>query len=190
MCGRFEIDPGMPELKTLTSGSGLSLQYKTGEIFPSDRALVFMGDGEKTVPSSMIWGFPKWDGKGVIFNARAETVHEKTMFKKAVLHQRVAIPTSGFYEWRAERGRTKTKYLFTHPTENILWLAAIFARFDNENRFTILTTAANDSMSPYHHRMPVLLEQNELDSWISGEDMDIQTFLERTPHALSVRKVI
>ena len=70
MCGRFEIDPDIPELKTLVSGSGLSLQYKTGEIFPADTALVLTNKENDIIPASMIWGFPKWDGKGVIFNAR------------------------------------------------------------------------------------------------------------------------
>ncbi|ARQ45874.1 SOS response-associated peptidase [Oxalobacter formigenes] len=188
MCGRFEIDPDIPELKTLVSGSGLSLQYKTGEIFPADTALVLTSNGNDIIPASMIWGFPKWDGKGVIFNARSETAHEKPMFKNALMRQRIAIPTTGFYEWKAEGGRTKTKFFFTHPSENILWLAGIYSRFGNENRFTILTTSANDSMAPYHHRMPVLLEKEEIETWINGED--IRSFLDRTPHSLTVGKTI
>ena len=188
MCGRFEIDPDIPELKTLVSGSGLSLKYKTGEIFPADTALVFTSNGNDIIPVSMIWGFPKWDGKGVIFNARSETVHEKPMFKNALTRHRIAVPTSGFYEWKAEGGRTKTKYFFSHPTENILWLAGISSRFGNEEHFTILTTPANGSMAPYHHRMPVLLEKEEIQAWITGKD--IWSFLDRTPHLLTVRKTI
>lgn len=188
MCGRFEIDPDSPELNMLVSGSGMSLNYKTGEVFPSDIALVMMKDRQHIVPASMIWGFPKWDGKGVIFNARAETAHEKPMFRNALTHQRIAIPTSGFYEWKAEGGRTKTKYCFTHPTGHLLWLAGIYSRFGTEERFTILTTSANDSMAPFHHRMPVLLEQDEIGTWINSED--IRPFLDRMPHALAVRKMI
>ena len=188
MCGRFEIDPDNPELKTLVSGSGLSLQYKTGEIFPADTALVFTNGGSDILAASMIWGLPKWDGKGVIYNARSETAHEKPMFKTSLVRKRVAIPTTGFYEWNAEGGRTKTKYFFTNPTENILWLAGISSRFGNEDRFTILTTAANSSMAPYHHRMPVLLEKEEIEAWINGQD--IRSFLDRTPHSLTVGKTI
>lgn len=184
MCGRFEIDPDSPELKTLVSGSGLSLQYKTGEIFPADTALVFTSDGNDIVPVSMIWGFPKWDGKGVIFNARSETAHEKPMFKTSLAQHRVAIPTSGFYEWKAEDGRTKTKHFFTHPSESILWLAGIYSRFGTENHFTILTTSANESMAPFHHRMPVLLKKNEIEEWINSIRFD--RFLTRVPPGLLV----
>ena len=75
MCGRFEIDPDIFDLKILTGKTGLSLQYKTGEIFPCDTAPVLQGNGQIAFGASMIWGFPKWDGKGVIFNARSETAH-------------------------------------------------------------------------------------------------------------------
>ena len=33
-----------------------------------------------------------------------------------------------------------------------------------EKRFTILTTAANESMRPYHDRMPVYLAADERDA--------------------------
>lgn len=188
MCGRFKIDPDNTGLKTLIGDSGLSLQYKTGDIFPSDMAPVFINDHGKAVPASMIWGFPKWDGKGVIFNARSETADEKPMFKNALKHHRVAVPTNGFYEWHKESGTAKTKYHFSHPEKDILWLAGIASRFGNENRFTILTTSANDSMIPYHHRMPVLLDEDEIMEWINGGD--IRRFLERTPHPLLVRKTV
>ena len=37
------------------------------------------------------------------------------------------------------------------------------------NRFTILTTSANESMKPVHDRMPVLLDQEEAYSWICDD---------------------
>ena len=188
MCGRFEIDPDIFDLKILTGKTGLSLQYKTGEICPCDTAPVLQGNGQIAFGASMIWGFPKWDGKGVIFNARSETAHEKPMFKFPLKQHRVAVPTTGFYEWKTGNSRKKSKYLFTHPSENILWLAGIAAPFGHKWHFTILTTGANDSMAPYHSRMPVLLQQNELDEWINGKDFSC--LLERTPHRLSAREIL
>lgn len=51
-------------------------------------------------------------------------------------------------------------------------MAAIYYIFDGEDlpRFTILTTAANDSMIDYHYRMPVLLGVKEGDAWIYDID--------------------
>jgi putative SOS response-associated peptidase YedK len=36
--------------------------------------------------------------------------------------------------------------------------------------FTILTTEANDSVEPFHDRMPVILAPDEIDLWISDND--------------------
>ena len=38
--------------------------------------------------------------------------------------------------------------------------------FQNEKRFIILTTQANDSVIPVHNRMPLVLEGKELEDWI------------------------
>lgn len=73
----------------------------------------------------MQWGFPGWSGPRVIFNARAETALDKAMFRKALVQWRVAVPVSGFYEWKAVEGqKKKDKYLFTLPEGGVLYLAA------------------------------------------------------------------
>ena len=52
-----------------------------------------------------------------------------------------------------------------------------------QERFVILTTAANESMQPVHDRMPLLLEENEVEEWILGEDM-YKNILMKTPYLL------
>ncbi|MDE7259344.1 MAG: SOS response-associated peptidase [Lachnospiraceae bacterium] len=42
-------------------------------------------------------------------------------------------------------------------------MAGLYNRYQNEDRFVILTTAANESMNPVHDRMPLLLEQDEIE---------------------------
>ena len=45
-------------------------------------------------------------------------------------------------------------------------------------RFIILTTAANASMKQTHDRMPVILEKEEILTWISEDDR-VSGFLEK-----------
>jgi putative SOS response-associated peptidase YedK len=49
------------------------------------------------------WSKPSKELKLATFNARAETVAEKPMFRGAFKRTRCLIPVSGYYEWQEER---------------------------------------------------------------------------------------
>lgn len=51
--------------------------------------------------------------------------------------------------------------------------------FENERRFVILTTAANDSMRKVHDRMPLILEKEHLADWF--EDRKMEEILHQIP---------
>ena len=57
--------------------------------------------------------------------------------------------------------------------------------FQEEKRFIILTTKANASVERVHDRMPVLLEKEEIESWVF-EDEFVPFVLGRTPGELKV----
>lgn len=163
---------GTPELETM----------KTGEIFPTNRAPVLSAEGA----TIMKWGFPSYSGAKPVINARAETVFEKNMFKRAIADFRIVIPTSGFYEWTHTGNKTKEKYLFTLPDDKVVYLAAICARFTSSDgssfpHYTILTTEANESMSPFHSRMPVYLHKRECDAWINDPNATRDILLRAQP---------
>ena len=59
----------------------------------------------------MSWGFPQYQKKGLLINARAETALERKMFRDSVLHRRCIIPAKQFYEWDQGRlGYMKTVF--------------------------------------------------------------------------------
>lgn len=51
-------------------------------------------------------------------------------------------------------------------------------RYEDGDRFVILTTAANESMEPVHERMPLILEPDEVGSWI-WDDERTKSLLEK-----------
>lgn len=73
------------------------------------------------MPELLAWGFPRFDKKGVVINARAETAPDKPMFRKCLEQRRCVIPSTGFYEWAAD----KTKYRFRLPGEDALYMAGL-----------------------------------------------------------------
>lgn len=145
------------------------------DIRPSDSAVVISRKNQMLVPERMNWGFPGFQGKGLLINARAEGVLDKKMFRESVLYRRCVIPAKGFYEWN----RQKEKSSF-ETSEPILFMAGCFKQFQGQNRFVILTTEANASVQMIHERMPLILEPHEVRDWIL-DDGATEFLLHKTP---------
>lgn len=169
MCGRFYIDDETySDIRQIVSDVEMSLNKKhiTGDIHPTETAPVIVNDGKQELQlCKKTWGYPGWKNGGVIFNARVESVTEKRMFQNGIYYHRAVIPAAGFYEW----SRQKEKNTFYRKDGKPLYLAGFYDRFENVDRFVILTTAANASMSPVHDRMPLVLEKDQISSWLWDE---------------------
>lgn len=176
MCGRYQLstEDEIFEIREIMKELNRQMLFKSGDIYPTDAAPVLVlsaraeaGDKNDTYADIeaqvMRWGFPKWDGKGHVINARVETVESKAMFKSAI-GKRCVIPSTGFYEWTHAEKKYKEKFLLRAEGESTLYMAGIF----HESRFTILTTEANESVAPLHNRMPVLLTRNDFIPWLSN----------------------
>ena len=84
------------------------------------------------------------------------------MFSHGIRFSRCVIPASGFYEWDS----SKNKVLFSNQMDDFLLLAGFFDKFDEERRFIIITTEANESVSGVHERMPLLVSFERLEDWL------------------------
>jgi putative SOS response-associated peptidase YedK len=134
--------------------------------------------GREIVP--MRWGLiPDWWKKPrkdvpATFNARAETVAEKPMFRGAFKYRRCIIPASGFYEWTGSKGARQPHFFTAADGSPVLAFAGLWdrwidpANFDEVISVTIIVSGASALMAPYHDRMPVLLEAKDFDAWIDG----------------------
>lgn len=147
MCGRYFVDDGMErELKNAFQSVDISkFQAKAGDVCPTDLAFILTGTKEICL-TQMRWGFRKKDQKDLLINARVETVKEKPMFNESMRYNRCVIPASGFYEWN----KIGEKASFRPPHRKILFMAGIWQKVEDENQFTILTTAPNVSVAPVH----------------------------------------
>lgn len=187
MCGRYYID--IKEFKKIINEAEKNLygDSNIGEIFPSNIAPIYIQDENKMKPILAKWGFPKWDGKGIIINARAETLLSKRNFKNISQNNRCIVPASYFFEWKkANNSKNKNKYILK-SSKSILYMAGLYNEFTPvENKqislfdvtptrdicYTIITKDANDSMSQIHNRMPLILEKDEIDDWFNGKHIE------------------
>ncbi|MCD8154444.1 MAG: SOS response-associated peptidase [Clostridiales bacterium] len=133
-----------------------------GDIHPTEPAPVISGCKNGLRLSCMRWGYPGFEKANVIFNARAESVREKKLFRNGIRYHRAVIPAKLFYEWNA----LKEKNIFSRRDGNMLYFAGFYDLIGNEDRFVILTTCANESMSAVHDRMPLVLEEAQIKEWI------------------------
>lgn len=188
MCGRYYVDDDtakeieklvrqVDEKMRQTAMEGIQLQTK--DIHPSELAPVITADGDGLCCRWRRWGFPGFSGKQLIFNARCESALEKRMFREGVKSRRIVVPAAGFYEWN----KNKEKNTFYRKGQPVLYMAGLYSRYQDEDRFVILTTAANDSMKPVHDRMPLVLERDEISKWLI-QDQLVENFLRKTPALL------
>ncbi len=105
-----------------------------------------------------------------LINARSETVAEKPSFKEAFRLRRCLIPADGFYEWARTETGTKQPFYFRMKDEQPFAFAGLWERWgegrETIESCTILTTAANELLSPVHDRMPVIVAPKDYGLWL------------------------
>lgn len=143
-------------------------------------------DGE-IAATLMYWGLipywePKFKTKLSTINARSETIFTNALFKDLVVRRRCIVPISGFYEWKLDQnGRRPFKiHLKDDPIMSVagIWDTWSAGTADERSSFSIVTTAANPSMSEIHDRMPVILQRQDEDDWLDPE-LHEPAFLQR-----------
>lgn len=139
-------------------------------VAPSDTTWIAAHRGDCRVLGPAKWGYLA-NGKPLI-NVRGEQVATGSGFGDAFASRRCALVADGFYEWNAEKEPT----WFYRNDGRLLLVAALFqpprSRAEQLPRFTVLTIKPNDTVAIVHDRMPVVLEAEGLDDWLSGTSVD------------------
>ena len=144
-------------------------QAATGDVYPSQPALILRADHGEMVSEVLKWGYEAYGKKKPIFNARSETVQERPMFRYDFEERRCLIPVGKFYEWKQDGTKKKEKYEFFTP-DKVLYLAGIYHKDPEGDRFTILTRDAEGCMVGVHHRMPLILYKTDMGKWLFSKE--------------------
>ena len=133
------------------------------------------------------WGFEESWKPGVVFNTRIESATKPT-WQESMQHRRCILPVPAFFETHREEtypspktGKPiKRQYEFCVSGEDIIFIGCT----RRENPFSMVTTDANADMAPIHHRMPLIVRQEELSLWFGP---DYQQLADRSEIRLEAR---
>jgi len=178
MCGRYspltedeiiKIREIIREVSLRLANDNVTINPLQEEIYPADFAPVITDDGDDAVSFENIqWGFKKWDGKGVIINARVETIEIKSMFKGLLHAGRCVVPANEYFEW-ARRGNKKIKHFVKDADGNFLFMAGLYKNTPDGKNYVIITKEAYGPAAEIHDRMPVVLKADQIELWLSGK---------------------
>lgn len=184
MCGRYALTASSEQLMLLFDLLQVSFDHVPRyNIAPTQLApVVHLGDDGLRTLTPMRWGLvPRWAKDRSIgsrmINARGETVAEKPAFRMAFRERRCLVPADGFYEWRSTDAG-KQPYFIQRADHSRLVMAGLWETWRAPNgreslqTFTILTTQANRCLTPLHDRMPVFLDRDRFDAWLSRDAID------------------
>ena len=176
MCGRFTNRYTWAELVRLYRLTGEPPQSNFPpryNIAPTQNSFVVrLRDGQREL-ADLRWGLvPCWApdlkiGSRMI-NAQSETCATKPAFREAFSSRRCLVIADGFFEWPT---RTTPRLITLRDNEPFAF-AGLWEPWrprtggDKVETFTILTTTPNEFMAVVHHRMPVMLGQNDWATWL------------------------
>jgi putative SOS response-associated peptidase YedK len=185
MCGRIVQSGGVLNL-AIVEGLGapdghlLSLPPRYNGA-PSQGLLVIRENhqtGRRSI-DLLRWGFiphgctdPSGGRKPI--NAKAETVARLATFRDAYARRRCIIPVNGFYEWQTTQ-LGKRPYAVAMANGKPFALGGIWENWRSQQTgqwirtFCILTTPANNLVSPIHDRMPLILSAENYGRWLGQE---------------------
>jgi putative SOS response-associated peptidase YedK len=135
------------------------------------------------------WGLvPSWAKEASVgyklINARSETVAEKPSFRSAFQHRRCLVIADGYFEWRRVPAAKQKQPFYIHLRDDRpfafagLWERWKAADGSPLETCTIVTTDANQLTRSIHPRMPVILNPDHYQRWLTTPPSESRELLE------------
>lgn len=181
MCGRFTLTENIQVLQ-----QQFLFEYTDDDIIPryniapSQYVLAVGSNGERRKGSMLKWGLvPFWAEDPKIgykmINARSEGIDTKPSFKHSFKNRRCLILTDGFYEWK-KTNEGKQPYRFVMKNQKPFAFAGLYDVWKKNGQLitscTIITTNPNEVTEDVHDRMPVILKEEDYDTWLNPHFTD------------------
>ncbi|MFB8387411.1 SOS response-associated peptidase [Microbacterium sp. NPDC055910] len=199
MCGRFVVASAGSELVGVlrVDVAGDDLPPPSYNIAPTSTVGIVLDSSKTDPPTRRLeparWGLvPGWAKDPKIgsraFNARAEELEDKPMFRTALQRRRAVVPASGYFEWKSADGAKVPHYI--HPADGSpLFFAGLYewwkdpAKADDDPSrwllsFTILTRDSIGRLGSIHDRMPLFVDADHADAWLDTDTDNVRDVLD------------
>ncbi len=181
MCGRFQLSVKGKQISERFNIEVFDELYTPNYNCAPSQLLPVITNQHQKILNFFRWGLiSSWTLKSNVgYNnivARSETIAIKPSFKEAFAKRRCIIPANGYYEWKKDIN--KTPYRIYLENEKIFALAGIWetckdTKNNTINSFSIITTKANNAVAGIHHRMPVILNNEDEYLWLNENNEEL-----------------
>ena len=191
MCGRDTLVASWAQIRAFSEPLPLSAPEHepepTWNRAPSQAGWVLRLHQDQLIASPMRWGLiPSWAKDIKIsystINARSETVATKPAFRAAFRQRRCLIPSSGYYEWKTQ-GKLKQPYYIYPKNADVFFYAGLWESWQSPEgeieSYALLTRPATKTLHAVHDRMSVLLQQPDLQTWLSADTQQAGKLLQQ-----------
>jgi putative SOS response-associated peptidase YedK len=189
MCGRYTLRTKLNVLLSqfaaeLAEGVEWQPRYNIPPTAPVP--IVRLAEGKRQLALAK-WGLiPSWAKDTKIafstINSRADTVATKPAFRAAYKKRRCLVLADGYFEWEAQ-GKAKLPWLYEVDGGKPFAFAGLWEQWwgNGEDKppvetCTIITTDPNELAATFHDRMPVILDDEDYDAWMQGEQIPLVAF--------------
>jgi putative SOS response-associated peptidase YedK len=166
-------------------------------IAPTSQVAIVLDSAKTEPPTRRLevarWGLvPSWAKDVKIgaraFNARAEELEDKPMFRNALAKRRAVVPASGYYEWKQVGDQKIPHYI--HPAdESPMFFAGLYEWWKDASKpdddparwvlsFTILTRDSIGRLGSIHDRMPLFIDPDHADAWLDPDTDNVRDVLD------------
>jgi putative SOS response-associated peptidase YedK len=203
MCGRYTNDAELSDIRLTFEVEQVELfrDWKpTFNVTPSygpgfeQLVVVRTKDGVRTLRLGRFWLIPpKWvkplKDLPTAFNARAEDIEKKGLWREPFRTGRCLIPATGWREFKGPRGE-KQPYHF-HTGKRLFAFAGVSSRWTSPegevaDTFAIITTVANQAVAGVHDRMPLVLPRESYTKWLDPDEDGSRLLREACDASLSL----
>ena len=159
-------------------------------IAPSQLSPILINENNARVVKGMRWGItPNWSRNtnysSNIINARFETINTKPSFRNLIKSNRCIVVADGYYEWKRTQGK-KDPYYIHDGNKKIMTMAGLWTSIESENgkvdSYVIVTTQSPQNIAHIHDRMPLIIDDDQIDFWLDIDNNNDEKLMDLKPH--------